>query len=226
MKNIFAVIFVISLFFSTNCGNYSDDCMPWVDTEQPKFLGTINLNDSNECWINENWPKDVRFTNSSLESNIFRMQKISRGAETYNYRMLEYYDGCGMQYGFDYFYLEYEFVKYITYDAPLTFSFRRSKNTWSDIDSADLIHAKERLFVSVNSFDFEIPIEYKPPNIIYHYYDSISIGGHLYQNIYHVYTDSIISSQTANKVIAVYYGFDDGLVRFDFKNGEIWYISK
>ncbi|MDP1727559.1 MAG: hypothetical protein Q8M15_12310 [Bacteroidota bacterium] len=81
----------------------------------------------------------------------------------------------------------------------------------------------EIITTSIRNYRFLIPIG-KTKNLVtnYKFYDTITISGTLFNNIYHIYSDS--EYYNFNKVIpqGIYYNESEGLVGYYLSNGELW----
>jgi len=222
---ISSVVF-ISICFS--CCYHSDPCSEWQEFNHfnQKTLAIVPLIDSNKHWINDNTSKSLRFINSHGYEALFTSTGKKYGYQEYDYIYREEKFDCGTLYGYDIIKTQYESIEYSSDRIPLYFSITRKKKIPQTLDSNNIHHLYEHLIIRVNNYQFEIQPDTNLSLQKLDFYDSISINSTLFHDVYHNYSDTIISTNQMNKVIGVFYSFEFGLLEFDLKNGDKWYIKK
>lgn len=228
MKGAIIVISALFLTVYFSCCYHSDPCSEWQEFNHfnQKTLAIVPLIDSNKHWINDNTSKSLRFVNSHGYEALFTSTGKKYGYQEYDYIYREEKFDCGSLYGYDIIKTQYESIEYISDRVPFYYILIREKNIPSKLDSNNIHTLTEHLEIRVNNFYFYIQPDTTLQTQKLDYYDSILINDNLFHDVFHTYSDTIISESQMNKVIGVFYSFEFGLLEFDLKNGDKWYIKK
>lgn len=114
------------------------------------------------------------------------------------------------------FYHRYSRTRYIEYQNYQNYNPKIMLDNTYEIITVTLVSP-------LSGYTFILPVGDVSKKLTnYIYYDTITISGFLFNNIYHIYADS--ANYDANKVVpqGLYYHQNDGLVGYYLSSGELW----
>jgi hypothetical protein len=229
------LIYYLSFCLLISCNKQDEiNCSEIEYSQDISFSYDIGaLTDASLSIFPNNLPTSSTFKNNFNQINTLAKSNLMMGKNTWIYHSEIKKEPC----------YEYKklYNKSVTYEAinlvPVTqpnflLSYARTRyikfqnyqnlNSETELDSTYEI-VTVTLSAPLNSYSFIVPlgdVSQKLENYIY--YNTITISGASFNNIYHIYSDSM--HYNTNKIVpqGLYYNENEGLVGYYLSNGELW----
>jgi len=230
-----SILFCYLMFFlGIACNRDRIDCSGGQRTPDVTYNHDLGaLTDSSLVLFPNNLPASSTFKNNFNHVNLLSKTELKGGNKTYTYFTKTTERPC---YDYKETYIKNVSFQFINLEPMSQPNFIHSYTRTRYIEFLNYLNLNPKIYldstyeiVSVtlnspfNSYAFIVPIgKVKDKLTNYTYFDTLTLSGVSFNNIYHIFADS--TNYDRNKVApqGLYYHKNEGLVAFYLSSGELW----